>query len=162
MPLYIYGTVEAFGDAIERSIGDGLAEGPHGWRVTDCVVTMTDTGYRSPSTTAGDFKHLTRTVVRRALAQAGTVRCEPVHTFHVEVPADSLPGVWQALARLGAIPDSPAVDGAAAILSGQIAASLLPGFRRQLAGLTHGEGAVSSSFSHYQPVAKVEANGVAR
>jgi ribosomal protection tetracycline resistance protein len=161
VPLYIYGTVQAFGEAIERAVDDALAEGPHGWRVTDCVVTMTDAGYRSPSTTAGDFKHLTGTMVRRVLDHAGTVVCEPIHTFQVEVPADSLPGVWQALARLGATPDSLDVDGAAARMGGQLAASLLPGFRRQLAGLTHGEGVVSSSFSHYHPVAKAT-NGVAR
>jgi ribosomal protection tetracycline resistance protein len=151
VPLYIFGTVEAFGDAIERAVRGSLSEGPHGWRVTDCLVTMTDADFRSPSTRAGDYRHLTGVVLKHALERAGTTVCEPIHTFRIEIPVDTLASVWQTLARLQAVPDPPTTTEAACVLEGLIPAARLPELRRHLAGLTHGEGALSSSFVRYRP-----------
>ena len=39
-----------------------------------------------------------------ALRQAGTVVCEPVHRFRLELPADTLGALLPALARLRAVP----------------------------------------------------------
>ena len=151
VPLYIFGTVEAFGRAIEHAVRDSLGSGLRGWPVTDCTVTMIEAGYRSPSTSAGDYRHLTASVLARAVANAGTVVCEPIHRCKLEIPADTLGIVWQALARLGAVLEPPTISGASCIVEGFIPVVRLQDLRRQLAGLTHGEGAVSSSFAFYQP-----------
>ena len=92
----------AFFKAVEETLPEALSRGNHGWRVPDCVVTMTHSGYyarqshshatfdKSMSSTAGDFRALTPIVMARALRAAGTTVHEPVHRFRLEAPADAL------------------------------------------------------------------------
>ena len=90
IPQYVYKTVENFGRALEETVRTTLQQGLYGWQVTDCTVTMTDCGYSSPGSTAGDFRKLTPLVLMSALKEADTKVCEPIHHFHLEGPADSL------------------------------------------------------------------------
>ena len=92
----------AFFKAVEETVHETLRQGLYGWQVTDCTVTMTHSGYwprqshahgtfdKSMSSTAGDFRHLTPLVLMSALKQAGTSVYEPMHRFHLELPADTL------------------------------------------------------------------------
>ena len=82
IPLYVYRTLDLFGEAMTEYVKDALTAGLYGWPVTDCLVTMTDSGYsvadgppslRGPTSTAADFRKLTPMVIERALAAAGTV-----------------------------------------------------------------------------------------
>ena len=101
----------AFFTAVEESARETLAAGGnHGWRVPDCAVTMTHSGYwarqshshaefdKSMSSTAGDFRMLTAVVLARALREAGTEVLEPLHRFRLEVPPDLVGQVLSALA----------------------------------------------------------------
>ena len=53
VPLYLYKTAESFAESMAGYIRRTLQEGLFGWQVTDCTVTMTHSGYVSPSSTAG-------------------------------------------------------------------------------------------------------------
>ena len=73
MPLYLFKNATAFSAAIERHVVDTLQRGLYGWRVTDCVVTLTDCGYsvadgppsrRGPTSTSYDYRQLTPIVLR--------------------------------------------------------------------------------------------------
>ncbi|GLQ57111.1 elongation factor G [Devosia nitrariae] len=152
IPLYVYKTVDEFGHAIEATVRDTLAQGLLGWQVSDCIVTMTHSNYNSPSTTAGDFRKLTPLVLMDAMKSSGTLVCEPVHRFHLDIPGDTLGTVLPALARLGAIPEIPQMRGASSTLEGTIRAACVGDLQRQLPGLTHGEGMVEYTFDSYQPV----------
>lgn len=68
----------SFFTAVEAAVRDELRHGRR-WEVTDCVVTMTHSGYFSPVTTAGHFRELSRIVLRDALDAAGTrsAPCSP-------------------------------------------------------------------------------------
>ena len=113
----------AFFKAVEDTVHETLRQGIYGWQVTDCTVTMTHSGYwprqshahgtfdKSMSSTAGDFRNLTPLVLMSALKQAGTVVYEPIHRFHLEVPADTLGPMLPVLARLRAVPQTPAMRG---------------------------------------------------
>ena len=97
-----------------------LREGLYGWQVTDCAVTLTYSHYwprqshahahfdKSMSSTAGDFRNLTPLVVMGTLAQAGTMVYEPLHRFHIEIPADTFGAAMPVLARLRAHAESVA------------------------------------------------------
>ncbi len=52
IPLFVYKAVEDFQEAIEDTVRKTLRQGPYGWQVTDCTVTMTQSGYTSPGSTA--------------------------------------------------------------------------------------------------------------
>jgi ribosomal protection tetracycline resistance protein len=154
----------AFHKAVEETVERTLLQGIHGWQVTDCVVTMTHSDYwarqshahgtfdKSMSSTAGDFRNLTPLVLMRALQQAGTRVYEPMHRFHLEIPADAFGPVLPVLAEHRAVPGSPSVRGPICLLEGEIPAARVHRLQQRLPALTRGEGVLESAFDRYQPV----------
>jgi ribosomal protection tetracycline resistance protein len=122
--------------------------------MTDCTYSSWDgpPSTRGPLSTAADFRKLTPLVVMSALAQAGSMVCEPFHRFYLEIPVDTLGAVLPALTRLGGVPESPAARGSAYLLEGMISAAKVHELRQQLPALTRGEGVLETAFDSYQPV----------
>jgi ribosomal protection tetracycline resistance protein len=149
----------AFIKAVEAAVHETLRQGLHGWQVTDCVVTLTESGYVPPppqgwsiySSSASDFRGLTPLVLMTALLQAETIVYEPVHAFRVEAPADKTPRLLQALTRLAAVPLSQQLHGPLAVIEGEVPAASIRTVQLQLPGLTSGEGVLETSFDHYEP-----------
>ncbi|GGK02777.1 tetracycline resistance protein, tetM/tetO subfamily [Streptomyces camponoticapitis] len=154
----------AFMKAIEDTVRLTLREGLYGWAVPDCVVVLTRCGYaprqshahatfdKSMSSTGGDFRLLTPLVLMAALKDAGTVVCEPMHHFRLDVPADTFGVVLPALARRRAVPHTPSVRGTSYVVEGEIPAAQVHALEQQLPTLTSGEGVLEASFDHHQPV----------
>jgi ribosomal protection tetracycline resistance protein len=153
-----------FRKAVEETVRQTLRQGIHGWEVADCSVTLTHSGYIPPqgkrgqafdasiSSTAGDFRHLTPLVLMSALTQAGTVVCEPMHRFHLEIPAGTLAATLPALGRLGGAVRTQAMRGPACVLEGEVPAAAVHRLQQELPALTRGEGLLECSFARYQPV----------
>ncbi|PZG23549.1 elongation factor G [Nonomuraea aridisoli] len=141
----------AYHRAIEESVRLALGAGPHGWPVTDVVVTLTRTGYAAPVTVAADFRGRTPIVLMAALRRAGTTVYAPCHRFELEVPEETLGPVTSALAALGGVPHDTRRAGEAWMLAGEIPAAAVHVFERRLPGLTHGEGVWSSRPSGDRP-----------
>src|SRR5947208_4703603 len=161
VPIFAYKTRDHFADAMEKYVRETLREGLYGWRVTDCIVTMTDSDYssadgpparRGPLPTPGDFRKLTPLVLIQALAQAGTVVCEPTVRVALEIPAGTIGAVMAALGRLGARVETPAVHGELATIEGAMSALRADDLLRQLPALTSGEGVLETTFAGYSPV----------
>ena len=163
----LHGTMPAaFFAAVEETVKETLRQGLYGWRVTDCAVTMTHSGYwprqsaahqgfdKSVSSTAGDFRNLTPLVLMDALNRAGTRVYEPLHRFHLEIPADTLGATASALARLRAVPQRQEMRGPACVLEGEIPAARVHGLQQRLPALTRGEGVLECAFDldRYEPV----------
>ncbi|MET3900649.1 ribosomal protection tetracycline resistance protein [Devosia sp. UYZn731] len=138
--------------AVEEAVRETLQQGMHGWRVVDCHVAMTDVRHASPMTTAGDFRNLTPLVLADALRQAGTLVCEPIQRFQLEVPVATLSAILRVLGRAGAVTESTEIGGPTARLEGEIQAAQVHGVQQQLPGLTSGEGIFDASFDHCRPV----------
>ena len=158
LPLYVYKRRELFAEGMSRYVRASLQEGLCGWRVTDCIVTMTRCNYPSadgpPSKRGslampGDYEGLTPLVLRQALEQAGTVVCEPVLRVEIELPSASLGAVMAAVSRLEGEVDQPGLNGVVALVPARHANEL----QRLLPGLTGGEGVLESSFAGHRPVA---------
>ncbi|MEV4055609.1 GTP-binding protein [Amycolatopsis sp. NPDC049688] len=149
----------AFFRAVEETVRATLAS----WSIPACAVTMTHSGYyarqshshgtfdKSMSSTAGDFRDLTPIVLREALDRAGTVECEPIHRFTLDVPADTISAVTQAVARVRGIPKQTNLDGPEARIEGDLPAAEVHGLQRRLPGLTRGEGVLETVFDRYEP-----------
>ena len=161
VPLYAFKKLESFGSAMEEYVREQLQEGLYGWRVPDCVVTMTDSNYSSPDgpqstrgplSTPADFRKLTPIVVMQALESAGTVVCEPTARVGLEVPTHAVGAVIPALARLGATFEPPAPNGERSTITAVLPATRADELHRELPALTGGEGVLDSSFAGYQPV----------
>jgi ribosomal protection tetracycline resistance protein len=153
VPLYVYKSVGAFAEAFEQTIRAALQQGLCGWEVTDCIVTLTESGYSAPSTTAADFKKLTPLVLMDALKRAGTDVCEPIHGFRIDAPADSLQSTFGLLAQLRAEARVSSVSESSFVATGEIAAARMHLLQQQLGAATHGEGALELSFARYERVA---------
>ncbi|KQW79161.1 GTP-binding protein [Devosia sp. Root413D1] len=143
----------AFYEAIEAAIGETLRQGLMGWQVTDAIVSVTDAGHKAPMSAAGDFRNLTPLVLMEALRLAGTAVCEPIHNFLIDVPAEALAAALSVLARLDALPGQPVLEGVSYVVEGEIAAARVHELQQLLPGLTHGEGALETSFAGYRAVA---------
>jgi ribosomal protection tetracycline resistance protein len=161
VPMYVYKKRETFAEYMGRYVREALREGLYGWRVTDCIVTMTQSNYSSPDgppsrrgplSTAADFRKLTPRVVMQALERAGTVVCEPTVRVSLEIPTDAIGAVMPALARLGASVELPSLQGKLATIETILPATRAQELQRQLAVLTGGEGVLESAFAGYQPL----------
>ena len=152
VPMYVYKTTGNFAAMMTQYVTQALHEGPHGWQVTDCTVTMFDCGYISPSTTAAHFRKLTPLVLMAALDQAGTVVCEPMIRVSLEIPAETVGSVLAAVARLGGTAGTSAVQADLALLETLLPAVRAQDLQRQLPGLASGEGVAETSFGGYRPV----------
>ena len=153
----------AFFTAVREGVAATLEEGVHGWAVPDARVVMTHSGYyprqshahatfdKAMSSTAQDFRSLTRLVLAEALVQAGTVVCAPVHRFELEVPEDTLSPVLGELSRHQAVPLETRVHGRAAVLVGEVPADAVHGVQQRIPHLTRGEGVFTSGLDHYAP-----------
>jgi ribosomal protection tetracycline resistance protein len=151
VPMYVYKTAGNFAEMMAQYVGQALQEGLSGWQVTDCTVTMYESGYISPATTAAHFRKLTPLVLLAALKQAGTVVCEPMIRVSLEIPAEAVSSVLVAVARLGGVPAAPSLRGDLAVLETVLPAARAQDLQRQLPGLSGGEGVAETSFGGYQP-----------
>ena len=152
VPMYVYKTTGNFAAMMTRYVRQALAEGPRGWRVTDCVVTLSECGYVSPSTTAAHFRKLTPLVLLAALDRAGTVTCEPMIRLSLEMPEGAVSPVLAAAARLGGVAGAPVLRGGLAAVDIELPAALAQALQRLLPGLTSGEGMAEASFAGYRPL----------
>jgi ribosomal protection tetracycline resistance protein len=146
----------AFFRAVEETVTRTLRE----WRVTDCAVTMTHSGYwakqssahgvfdKSMSSTARDFRLLTPIVLGAALERAGTVALEPLASFRLECPPDTLAAVLGVLGRLGGAPSG----GDEHALEGELPSAAVHALQLQLPALTRGEGVLETAFARYAEV----------
>ena len=157
IPIHVYKTVGAFHEAMDRTVRETLRQGIYGWEVTDCIVTMTECDYQAPprgwpGTTASDYRLLTPLVLMGALKQAGTVVCEPIHRFHLEIPSDTFGATVSELARLRATPQTQEMRGSSYVLEGEVPADRVHALQQQLPALTRGEGLVEFEFGSYRAI----------
>jgi ribosomal protection tetracycline resistance protein len=161
VPLYLYKTLESFTEHMSEYVRETLREGPFGWQVTDCIVTMTRCTYsvpdgppsrRGPLSTAADFRKLTPLVLMQALERAGTTVCEPIVRVSIETPAETVGAVLASVARLGGVLEPLSLLGDLSTIETVMPAARAHDLQRQLPALTGGEGVLESDFDGYQPV----------
>jgi ribosomal protection tetracycline resistance protein len=156
--------VPAFVAAAEEGVRRGLEQGLQGWQVTDCVVTMTSSGYyprqsrphqrfdKASSTIATDVRNLAPVVLQSALARAGTRVCEPVDRFDAEVPEPAVGPLADVVGRLGGVLLETRVGDGYARLAGHLPAARAAEVSIRLPDLTGGEWVWTARPDHHRPV----------
>jgi ribosomal protection tetracycline resistance protein len=154
----------AFIAATEEGVRNGLRQGPHGWEVTDCLITMTASAYfprqskphqkfdKSISTVAGDFRHLAPVVLMAALREARTEVCQPIDRFELDLPEQVHGRMAALLGRLGAVVLEASGSLGYTRLVGELPSVRVPALASRLPDLTGGEGVLITRFDHYAPV----------
>jgi ribosomal protection tetracycline resistance protein len=154
--LYLYKTLESFTESMGQYVRQTLREGLFGWQVTDCVVTLTRCMYgvadgppsKRASTTQHDYRRLTPLVLMDALAEAGTVVCEPIARLELGVPPQAIGSVLAAVSQLGGVGE--AIDAERAVA--RVPADRVRDLQRQLPALTSGEGVLEAHPGGYRRV----------
>ena len=79
------------------------------------------------------------------MAQAGTVVCEPVHRFELEVPASVLGPTLSLLAQAGGVPltTEPRGAGSSVVVTGDVPADAVHRLTLMLPDVTRGEGVLT-------------------
>ncbi len=151
----------AFLTATEEGVRAALQQGLHGWPVTDCVVSMTASGYyprqshahqkfsKAMSSVGADFRLLAQVVVMAALRIAGTRVCEPVDHFDLDTPDEQVSSALGLLGRLGAVVDGSSSQRGWTALIGQLPAARTADLARALPDAASGEAVLSTRASHY-------------
>ncbi len=152
VPLYLFKTQETFVTQLTTYVHEALDEGPAGWQVTDCRVTVTDCGYASPVTSAADYRRLTELVMAMALERAGTWVCEPLADLSLEVPTSSASGVLAALGRSGGRVTGQFSANGLTRASAVLPVARVQEIKNRLPGLSMGEGILEQRFGGYQPI----------
>jgi ribosomal protection tetracycline resistance protein len=154
----------AFFAATWAGVRAALAQGRSGWAIPDARVVLTHTGYyprqsavhqkfnKSVSSVGADFRNLAPVLIHQALRQAGTVVCEPVETFHLEIPASALPAVTVTIARLSGVIAGTSPAAGALALTGTLPTRSVQPLLAQLPELASGEGVFTAEVTHYAPV----------
>ena len=153
LPLHVYGTVEGLRTALLDHLAGALEEGPRGWPVTDVLVTLAESDYPSGGPSAADVRLTFVEVVREALVHAGTVVCEPVDRFRLEVPTASVTAAGSLLARHRGRLGGTHVDGPTTVLTGLVPTIEVDAVRRGLPTAAHGLAVLESAFDHHAPSA---------
>ncbi|OIV38065.1 GTP-binding protein [Mangrovactinospora gilvigrisea] len=146
----------AFQRAVEETVPAALAQGLHGWPVTDCTVTLVRSGFAPPLSAAGQFRTVTPLVLLRALRAAGSRVFEPCHAYRLTVPQEHIGAAAALLAPCEAAVESTEPDGqerGAWTLAGTVPARRVGDVRRRLPALAHGEALWISRPSGDRPVA---------
>jgi ribosomal protection tetracycline resistance protein len=152
VPLQIFHTVSQFEAQVARMVVDALEEGVFGWRLTDCVVTMFDSGYRRTGSTTSDFRRLTPLVLADAIRAAGVVVCEPMTSVRVEGPAESGRGIAGVIVSAGGRILGQHSEGGRTNVVAFIQAGRVHEVQNRIPGLTGGEGVFETAFAGYHPV----------
>ncbi|NNC11614.1 TetM/TetW/TetO/TetS family tetracycline resistance ribosomal protection protein [Planctomonas sp. JC2975] len=154
----------AFFSATREGIEAGLAQGRYGWPIPDAHVTITHTGYaprqshshqkfnKGMSSVGADFRLLAPMLIHRALAQAGTIVCEPVDAFTVDTGADAADAVIALLRRNEGIIRSMEPEHDRVALAGTVPARMARTLAVALPDLTRGEAVLALEHDHYRPV----------
>jgi ribosomal protection tetracycline resistance protein len=95
---------------------------------------------------------MSRSAFSCALKKAGTVTCEPISSFLLELPKDLLGWIYSVLGRHGASPRSPVIGSQTAVIEGLIPAAMVQGLMLILPHFSRGEASFETSFDYYEPV----------
>lgn len=161
VPLGLYKRMGDFAESMRQYVDEALLEGPFGWSVTDCTVTITACDYgrndgppskRGPAPSIKDFRGITSLVVRQAVLKAATTVCEPVVRGIFEVPSSATGSLVTALSRLGVVVQSTVTRGRFTILEAVLPVVHANELQRQLPRLTSGEGVLETVHAGYAPV----------
>jgi ribosomal protection tetracycline resistance protein len=152
LPLNIFNTVGQFEAQMARFAAEGLEEGVNGWRLTDCVVTLYDCGYRRTGSSTSDFRKLTPLVLAAAVQQAGVVVCEPMTALRIEAPVESGRGIAGVILGANGRILGQHSAGERTTIAALVQAGRVHEVQNRIPGLTGGEGVFEASFAGYHPV----------
>jgi len=135
---------------IEQAIPDALSQGPKGWEITDCRITLIDGNSHVYHTHPLDFITTTPMALLNGLAEIGTDLLEPVLAFTLTVPESLAAKVMGEITTMRGHLNETEIEGGQFTVRGLYPLSTGMDFPQRVAMLSSGRGVLTASFSHYE------------
>ncbi len=136
-------------DSAMQGLNDAAQAGPDGYPLQDVEVSLTALGYRDDADPEVGVRAAAAEAFRRAVAQAGPVKLEPIMAVEVVVPEEHLGSVIGDLnARQGQIQNVGA-RGPKSVVDALVPLANMFGYSTKLRTLTSGRAEFTMQFSRY-------------
>jgi elongation factor G len=140
---------QALVDSAMKGLNDAAQAGPDGYPLQDVEVALTALGFRDDAEPEVGVRAAAAEAFRRAVAQAGPVKLEPVMAVEVVVPEEHLGSVIGDLnARQGQIQNVGA-RGPKSVVDALVPLANMFGYSTKLRTLTSGRAEFTMQFSRY-------------
>ncbi len=147
-------------DELERSwqrlIMTHLKEKQHrgvltGAEITDMKITLVAGKAHVKHTEGGDFRQATYRAVRQGLMGAVNILLEPVYSFRLEVPEETVGRAMADIRRMHGSALPPLISGGIAVLTGSAPVSSMQGYMTEVTAYTKGHGRLFCTLKGYEP-----------
>ncbi|MBP3653850.1 MAG: NYN domain-containing protein [Oscillospiraceae bacterium] len=140
----------------QRLILTHLGEKQHlgvltGSPITDMKITLIAGRSHAKHTEGGDFRQATYRGVRQGLMQAESVLLEPMYSFRLTVPAETLGRAINDIRAMNGTFETPDSYGETVTITGTAPVALMSNYHTEVAAYSHGKGKLSCALAGYAP-----------
>jgi ribosomal protection tetracycline resistance protein len=136
---------------VEKAIPFALQQGILGWQVDDIKITLIEGEDHEIHTKSNDFTIATPMGIMEGLTHSEPTLLEPVLSFKISAPEESLGVIVSELIRLRAEFNNPEIEKSQCRITGEIPLATSLDFPVKLSSLTGGKGKIITRFSSYKP-----------
>lgn len=136
---------------IAGRIRHALAQGPHGWEVTDLSIVLTEGCHHLLHSRPGDFKLATDMAILKALTATETRLLEPMLRFRVSAPQECIGRVTGDIVGMRGVMDPAQIDETQFTMMGRVPLATSMDYSIRLNSATAGRGVWSTWFDGYEP-----------
>ena len=124
--------------------------------ITDMRISLAAGKAHLKHTEGGDFRQATYRAVRQGLMKAKSVLLEPVLSFRMELPADTLGRAMTDIRNMHGQFDDPQICGEEAVLTGKAPAKGLQNYQQVMHAYTRGNGRLETALAGYEECADAQ------
>jgi ribosomal protection tetracycline resistance protein len=140
-----------FQNAVLEGIKSALKQGLYGWELTDIKVSFNWAEYNSVDSTPADYRNLAPLVLMEALEKSGTKLMQPIMTYKLTIPSETVGKAISDLIKMKATLSNPLIKGEETIIEGKIPVETSKKYSLELASYTEGKGMFDLEFVGYEP-----------
>ncbi len=127
-----------------------------GAQLTDVHIMILSGRAHKKHTEGGDFRQATYRAVRQGLRRGKSVLLEPVFSFSMEVPAESVGRAMTDIQRMSGRFEGPFLKEDTAVLTGTAPVATMQSYQRELSAYTAGRGQLTCTLKGYEPCHNTE------
>lgn len=122
-----------------------------GSELTDVKFVLVGGKAHPKHTEGGDFRQATYRAVRQGLMQASNVLLEPMYSYDLEAPTETVGRAISDLEKMSATFDGPVTKAEMSVLKGIVPVAAIENYQKELTAYTRGRGRLIVSFHGYAP-----------
>lgn len=119
--------------------------------ITDIEIILASGRAHAKHTEGGDFRQATYRAVRQGLRSAESILLEPVYSYTLDIPSESVGRALNDIQRMSGTFSTPEQRGERTIISGSASVSEMCDYSSDVIAYTHGKGRLFCTLKGYEP-----------